>query len=198
MESPSHQFLAGSALTGGQNRALCRRDLADQLLHFPHRGAVADDHGACPSLRHRPPQVAHFLSQATFLHTAPDLAHQIVQNQRLEQVVRGSLAESFDCRLQVAERGDQDDRGARTESRQTIGHLNAIDAGHHKVAEHNVGLVFPCQAQALLAVAGSAANEALMAQQAGEVLAEEILVVDQQNAVTHALGALPSSQRDPT
>ncbi len=118
-------------------------------------------------------------------HQTGNFLKEILGDDRLEQVVDRSGAESLHCRLQGGMSGDHNDRRFRTALRNAAYDIDAARARHHEVADHDVGRFGVDVADCFIAVRRGIAGESFLTQQCRGVLAESILVIDEQYACGH-------------
>src|SRR5436309_13996968 len=106
MDRACHDFLADAALTGDENVAVRRRDLADQAEDLAHRLALTDDHllEVVARLELLAQHLA-FPGELTVLEEPADLAEDVFQDQRLQNVVVSSSPQCFNGRLDRGVRG---------------------------------------------------------------------------------------------
>ena len=176
------QLLAGAALAGDQHAGARRRDLRDGLEHLLHRRGVADDVREAVLLGQPLAQLARLRAQPALLQLALDHDGQLVDVDRLGQVVGGARAHGRDRGLDRAERGHHDHRQVGVALAQACQQLDAVHAGHLQVGEHQVGRELLQLAQRLEPVGGGLDLVALVAQELGERGARVDLVVDDQDA----------------
>ena len=138
VDGAGDQLLAGAALAGDQHRDVLGGDAADGLVDLAHGRAGADDgtddivlrrslhdHGR---LAHRPNHVQRLA------HHAPEL----VQVERLEQIIVGSLLHGLDGRVRHLARGDEDDGDARVDAADLLIDLQSGLVGQAQVEENDI------------------------------------------------------------
>ena len=94
--SPGDQLLAGARLAGQQDRAGGPRDRLDQLEHGEHRVAAADDVRELVRQAERPLEQHVLLPQLALLELLAHLHLQLVDVERLAQVVAGAEPHRLD------------------------------------------------------------------------------------------------------
>jgi hypothetical protein len=106
------QLLAGAGLAGDQHAGLDRVDLGDQLEHLLHRAALAEQLGEPDPAGELVAQREVVLDQRALLQGAADHRVDLVDLERLGQVVVRALLHRGDRGVGGRERGDQDDLGS--------------------------------------------------------------------------------------
>src|SRR4051812_20819740 len=119
------------------------------------------------------------------LEAALHFANEVVDHERLEEVVGRAGAECIDGRFDGRMRGDHDDRRFGTRRREAAHELRAGDAGHDHVAQDHVGCFRGRGAQSFIAARRRVARVAFVTEQRRDVLAKHVFVVDEENASAH-------------
>ena len=116
------------------------RDPADGLVHLLHRGRPADDPVGVGVGR-----LLLVVEQGRDVHQAAssralasDVA-ELVEVDRLEQVLEGAPLHRLDGRLGRGERGDDDDRQPRVDPADLVEGVQARHVGQAHVEDHDVG-----------------------------------------------------------
>src|SRR5438105_7368429 len=126
----------------------------------------------------------------------PHARHQLLVGEGLDQVVVGSAVEPLHARRGGIAGGQHQDRDIAFGT-QPAADLDAIEAGHHPVQDHQVGRLLARLAQALGAVAGGVDVVALVDQRAAEGGGDPGVVVDNQDsrAVAHLAALILCARR---
>ena len=182
VDGPGHQLLAGSALARDQHRGARRGDLlqlVDDLLHLrrvAHHALEAE------------PFVELLLEldvgphQALGLRGLVDHRAQLADIERLGQVRRGAGLHGGDGRLDRAVAGEDHHLGIRQFLLGFLKDLDAADAVHDQVGQHDVELLLLDQAQSFPAAGGDHALVAHALEALGHGLRVRLVVVDYQNS----------------
>ena len=93
MDGGGHQLLAGPALALDQHRRVRHRHLADDVLHLGHDLRGADELADRQLLAQARPERLDLAAQEAPLHHARHEVAQLVEDQRLRQVVVGAFLE---------------------------------------------------------------------------------------------------------
>ncbi len=140
VDGAGDELLARSGLAADQDRRSRAGHGPDELVDVPHPPVVADDDPRpAPGRRARPPRVdgssLHGLVPQAPLHDRVEL----VQVQRLHEVVVGAALHRVDGRLHVVVRGHQDHVDVGTAAPDLVQHLEPGDAGHADVGQDELG-----------------------------------------------------------
>jgi hypothetical protein len=145
--------------------------------------------------------------------TAPehgaDPSDQLVEAERLRDIVVAPLGEAAEPVLGRVARGQEDDGHVASGRPQRAAHLEAVDTGQAHVEDDQVGSVTVERSERLRPVRHDAGGESGEAQRAGDKVADVLLVVDDENGrVAHArnlirapyetTGSLPSRAWEPS
>ena len=109
----------------------------DQLVHLEHARAFALDLGQ-PRLGRAPARRAFLRRQPLALERAADREAQLLDVERLRDIVVGAFADRLHRARDVAERGDQDDRRLGGLLRERAQHREAVRAIHAHVGHDQV------------------------------------------------------------
>ncbi|OGL00334.1 MAG: hypothetical protein A3E31_01655 [Candidatus Rokubacteria bacterium RIFCSPHIGHO2_12_FULL_73_22] len=174
------QLLARAALALDQHRRRAVRDLLDERHHPPEGGARADRRALLQQHVEALLELAVLLDQLAALERLADEPQHLRALERLgEEVVRAVLHGPHGL-LDGAERGQEDHVHVRGDRLGRAQHLDAGEAGHLEVGEHQVD---PAAAQALqrrVAVGGQHHAVALARERALEALPQPGVVVGDQ------------------
>ena len=178
--------LSPTISTGGVGRG----GEADRLEDLAHRGALADRARA----RRRPrseesprlvagsrPQRLDLEGQGTLPQRPLQGQQDLVEVERLGQVVVGPAAHRLDRGGRAAEGGDDDHRQVGQRRPELGQHVQAVAAGHLEVKQHGVGASCGDPRQRLVAVGRLEGMIALGLEQQHEVAADRAVVVGHQD-----------------
>jgi hypothetical protein len=130
--------LTGAALAGDQHGRLARRHLIDDLEDALHRWARADDVARRHAIANPRAQLASLAPQRLLLEHLVEHDHELVEVERLGQVLGGTGAHRIDGRRHRTERGHHDHRGRVLHRAELLDQLDAIHAGHLEVGDDDV------------------------------------------------------------
>ena len=190
-----HQLLAGAALAGDQHGRVALGDGLDPVGQAQHRRAASDD-GARPrsrSVRLALRQLGARLLQLPLerpLGGDPlQLEDDLVEVERLGEVVVGAFLERRDGVVDRGVGGDEDDVGPRRLLAHPAEQRQPVDLGQPDVADHDVEDVRRDLGQPLGAVRGQADAMACVAEGVAYQHPKIGFVIDQED-VEHSLGTL--------
>ena len=188
-----HQLLAHAALAGDQHVARGERAARDVLAHRDDRRALADQvmpdgrsgqsgrrgHGR---ERARPRGLGSAVAAQRALHAQ----RQVVELERLAEIVGGAQTQRLDGRLDTGVAGHEDHAQIRLQRARALEDGEPVQARHLDVAHHDVELLLRDAAQGFLAVPRDVDLIALGAQQpAHRILDDRFVVNDQYGRVHH-------------
>ena len=110
-----------------------------------------------------------------------DPRQQLVEVERLGDVVVGAVVEALDHVLLLAQRGEHDHRDLGPVSSNRLEHLEAAATRQHHVEQHQIEVPGQRQCLAAVAVAGDLGRKALGAQRPFEKAGDAHLVLDDQD-----------------
>ena len=178
------QLLAGAGLAGDQHGALGLGHQLRPLDHFLHRPAAADDAVVIELLVALVDQIAVVGAQPLVLERAPDDDEQLVDLERLLQVVERAELHRLDRALDRGVRGHHQDLRTFTFGRggdELADQLQAAQLRHHVVDDHHVEGALAEQPLRLTRARRLDDGVARIAQRAAECLQNLLLVVDEEN-----------------
>ena len=143
VDGAGDQLLAGAALAGDQHRDVLSGDAADGLVDLAHGGAGADDGAVHVGVRRRFGDHGRLAHPPGHLQRLADHAPQLVQVERLEQVIVGALLHRLDGRVRRLGQGDEDDRDAGVDLADLLVDLQSGLVGQAQVEQNNVGRLGP-------------------------------------------------------
>src|SRR5262245_36898018 len=194
VDRPGHDLLARPALPGHQDVRAAVGDLRHELEHALHRPARADDPaaaGAGAQLAAQPPVLER---ERLLLERLLDHQPDLVDLERLGQVVVGAFLHRGDRGLGGGEGGDHDDHRLGRDLVREAQHVEPRAAGHLDVRDDHVELVALDERARGGDVARGRDLVALAAHEDLEELLHAALVVDDEDARAR-LHALPSARR---
>ena len=139
VDGAGDQFLAGAALAGDQHRHVLGGDAADGLVDLAHGRAGADDGAVHVRVRRGLGDHGRLAHPPGHFQRLADHPPQLVQVERLEQVVVGALLHRLDGRVRRLGQGDEDDRDARVDLADLLVDLQAGLVGQAQVEENDIG-----------------------------------------------------------
>jgi hypothetical protein len=190
MQRRGDQLLARAALADDQDGRIGRGRPADRLEDLAHRGALADERRlvvralvgrgtrVAAGLR---PQRADFLGQGALPQRSLQGQHDLVEIERLGEVVIGSPAHRLDGGGRPAQGGDDDDRQVGQLRAQLRQDLHAVAAGHLEVEQDGVRRLLGDLGQRLSAVGRLQGLIALGSQEEHEIAPDGPVVVGHQD-----------------
>src|SRR6266487_387582 len=174
----------------GQEALLGNR--AARMLHQlrqQHRLPPCQSHGPGPGVRLLADRVEYDLGGGENMRVGqapvPDPGQQLIQHERLGQVVVGAHFEAGHLRRGVGQAGEHDDWLGWPEPHQPAQDGHAVGAWHQQVEDDDAIGTRECQPQALLAVGGGVDLQSLATQGPGEEAEHPRLVVYRKNSVAH-------------
>jgi hypothetical protein len=81
---------------------------------------------------------------------APNLARHILEDDGLHDVIACAFSERGDCRVQIGVGGEHDHTQIRPQPHHAVERVDAAHAGHHDVAQDDVGVPVRKRRQSLL------------------------------------------------
>ena len=139
VDGAGDQLLAGAALAGDQHRHVLGGDAADGLVDLAHGRAGADDGAVHVRVRRGLGDHGRLAHPPGHFQRLADHPPQLVQVERLEQVVVGALLHRLDGRVRRLGHGDEDDRDARVDLADLLVDLQAGLVGQAQVEENDIG-----------------------------------------------------------
>ena len=125
VDGARHPFLAGARFAGDEHGAVGARDLLDQLEDGEHLVAAADDVGELMGAAERPLQQHVLLPELALLERVAHLHLQLVDVERLAEVVVRAQAHRFDGGVGRRKRRDHDAEDVRIDA---LGGAQHVDA----------------------------------------------------------------------
>ena len=177
VDGARHPFLAGARLAGHEHRAVGARDLLDQLEDGEHLLAAADDVRELVRRAERALQQHVLLPQLALLERVADLDLQLVDVERLAEVVVGAQPHGFDGGVGRRERRDHDAEHVLIDPLGGAKHLDAAHVGHLDVGDQQIEAAALELLDRRAAVLGQRHVVAFAAQHDGQQLAHRSLVV---------------------
>ena len=190
VDGAGDQFLAGAALAGDQHGERLVGDAADGLVRFLHPRAAADD-GFARELfvRRRLRDDGRLAHQPGNFQRLADHAVQLLQIDRLEQVVVRPVPHRLDGRVGRPGHGDHDDRDAGVDSPELPQDVQAGLVGQAQVEENNVRASGGDPFQALCARLGDLNPVCGRGEHVAHSVAEQVRVVIDQKQGGHGTRA---------
>ena len=137
------EFLPGAALAQDEHGGAARRDLPHLLEQVLHRRRLAHDRVEAEALVEHLAQVRHLVAQLPVLDQLVDAAPQLVEVDRLRQVIVRADAHRLDRGLDRAEAGDQDHRQVELLGPHPVQERQPVHARHAQVADRQAYPGFP-------------------------------------------------------
>ena len=190
VDGAGDQLLAGAALPGDQHGKGLVGNAADGLVRFLHPRAAADD-GFAGELfvRRRLRDDGRLAHQPGDFERLADHAVQLLQIDRLEQVVVSPVPHRLDGRVGRPDHGDHDDRDAGVDSPELPQDVQAGLVGQAQVEENNVRASGGDPFQALCARLGDLNPVCGRGEHVAHSVAEQVRVVIDQEQVGHVTRA---------
>jgi hypothetical protein len=182
VDGARHPFLAGARFAGHEHRALGAGDLLDELEDREHLLAAPDDVGELVARAERPLQQHVLLPEAALLEGVADLHLQLVDVERLAEVVVGSQPHRFDGGVGRREGGNHDAEHVLIDALGGPQYFDAAHVGHLDVGNEEVEAAALELVDRLLAVFGKDDIVPLAAQHDRQQLAHRPLVVHDEQA----------------
>ncbi len=139
MHRPRDQLFSRAALAQDQHRHLSVRDASDPLAKPIHRGALADQSiGPC-AVEGELAQGAVLHQQMSPLEGSLDVEKDLLQLERLRQIMFGTSLHRLDCRFDVAKRGHDQHRNVPVGAAGVLENVETVDVFHAQVGNDHVG-----------------------------------------------------------
>ena len=138
MDGPRHPFLACARLAGDEHGAVGPRDLLDQLEDREHLLAAPDDIGELMAGPERALQQHVLLPELPLLERVADFDLQLVDVERLAEVVVGAQPHRLDGGVGRRERGNHDAEHVLIDALGGAQHVDAAHVGHLDVGDQQV------------------------------------------------------------
>ena len=186
VDRPGDELLARATLSGDQHGKSLIGDTADGLVSFLHSRAGTDD-GIARDLfvRRRLRDDGRLAHQPGDLERLADHAAQLLQIDRLEQVVVGPVPHRLDGRVSRPDHGDKDDRDAGVDSAELRQDVEAGLVGQAEVQENNVRARSRDSFQALGAGVGDGNPVSGRGEHVAHLVAKQVRFVIDQEQVSH-------------
>ena len=142
IDRPGDQLLAGAALAADQHGDVLRRHPADRLVHLLHGRTAADQHvGRSPATGSSSGITAGTRMRRLISKARADEFAQLLQLQRLEEVVEGPELHRLDGCVRRPVAGDEDDRDLGVALMDAAEDVQTGEVGQRQIQEHDVGVV---------------------------------------------------------
>ncbi len=138
MQRVGDQLLAGAALADDEHRRLGRRHQAHLLEEHLHLRRAADDALEPETLVELLVELDDLLLELALLELREDALAELVEVDRLGQVVVGADPHRLDGGLDRAEAGDQDDREVEPALADLVQEAEAVEPRHAQVADREL------------------------------------------------------------
>ena len=181
MDGARDHLLAGPALAQDQDVAVGRGDAVNQVAHLLHRRALADDAARLV------PRAELFLErlmvalQGHVLQQPLDPQQDVVEKERLGQVVVRAELDRLDGRLDIAVGADHDEMHLRGGLAAFPQEVESAHVGEPQIADREVEIPLLELEQGLGGGAAAADRVALLGEDLAEHVAERRFVVNDQN-----------------
>ena len=154
VDGAGDQFLAGPALAADQDGHVLRRDPADRLVDVEHLRAAADQQVALGPLGAGVGQHDRLVHQPADLDRLVDLLPELLDVQRLVDVVVGAELDRLDRRLARRDARDEDHRQLRVEVVDPPVEVQPRGLGQQDVEQDDVRVLLLDQGEPLVGRAG--------------------------------------------
>ncbi len=180
VQGPGNELLSGAALADNQHVGVALRDRGNQLAQSLNRRAFPHDlRGFLPG--QMPARPRELRLEPALVSDPFDPKQELVEIERLGQVVVRSLLECAHRVVDVAVRGHEDHRRARRLSSCFAKHFEPVGFGHSDVADHQVENFRAHQIERLSAVGGQRDVVAPRPERVARAEADGRLVVGQED-----------------
>ena len=179
------QLLAGARLAVDHRGGVGRCHLVHRLDHLEHPRLRGDDALDVPLLVQLAAQPLHLGSQVRVLHRLAQDELQLLQVERLREVLARPGLHRLDGGFHVAVGGEHDDRERQALAAHPAQHFHAVGLGHAVVEQHRVGRRVGDCGKGFLAVLGFDDVETLTSERLGQDPPHVLLVIDDQDALCH-------------
>ena len=137
------QLLAGARFPRDEHGRRGVGDLTDDLVHAPHRRGSADQLVEPLAARELVAEVPHLPLEGASLERPIDHAPQILDRERLRQVIVGAELHRLHCGPQGPDGGNEDHLQAGIETLEPLQHLDPFHAREPHVEEAHVDVTAP-------------------------------------------------------
>ena len=138
MQGARDELFARAAFAADEHRGLGLADALQEIVHFFHRRARAEQLVEAARFFDRALQALHLERERAVLDGALDGDRHHVDVERLGDEVVSSGADRLNCRFHAAERGDHDHRQLGMQLGCLLTQLEPIQLAHVDVREHHV------------------------------------------------------------
>ncbi len=138
VQGARNQLLAGAGLARDEHGAHVRRKAADQPEHLLHRRAAAHHATELEPLRQVAFQGQHLAPLRRFIADGRQQLPQPLQIERLGEVIEGSELDRFDRAVDRRVAGHEDDLALRADVADRTKDVEARDAGHAQIEQHEL------------------------------------------------------------
>ena len=139
VQGAGHQFLARAAFAAHEHRGVGLGQQQRLAHHFAHRGRFRHPAFRRPAAAGLRAELLHLLAQAGGFQRAAQLGLQVVDVQRLLEIVVGPLFHGAHAGIDGSIGRHQDDRRAvGVEGPDLLHDLDAVDVRQHEIREHDV------------------------------------------------------------
>jgi hypothetical protein len=176
-----HQLLAGAALAEDEDVRARRGGQTDEVEDLRHRLRLADDVVEAVAPRQLGAQLAVLAAQLALFEAAADGEQHFLVLERLGDVVESALAHRLDRAFDRRECGDHHHHLLGVLAPDLAQRLLAAHPGQHQVEEHEIDFLALEDLESLLAALRVERMMAVAAEQRGEDVLEDFLVVDDQD-----------------
>jgi hypothetical protein len=187
------QLLARSALSGDQDRGLRGRDLLDEPEDLEHLGASADDVLEPVGVVHPLAEDPRLGDEPLLLEDLPEQVLELLDVDRLREVVLGSLLQGLDGAPNRPERGHHDDPDLGVGTSHARQELVPVHSRHSEVGEQDVRALLRDEAERLLAVRRRADLITVFREDRRETRPRRLLVVRDEDRSSRRVHPVPFS-----
>ena len=154
IDHPRDHFFAGAALAPDQHGGIGIGNLLDGHLHFFHLGTGAEQHREVALPAHLFAQLRHFTHQPQSIHHLIDPQIELLGLERLAHVIVGAQLGGAKDDLRIVLRGEHDHRRIGLDLLDPLQRLDAADAVHGDIQQHQVGIEDAKHANGFFAAGG--------------------------------------------
>ena len=182
MDGPGGQLLARAALARDQDGRVRGSDLLDQVEDFAHGPALADDVVEARGVPDRPLEQDVLLAEPPLFEPVGEDDLQLLDLERLDDVVQGAHLEGLDRLLDAPVGRDHDHRRERMQLLRSGQDLHPVHVRHLDVADEGVILARLDEVEHLGGPRVQSDPVAFLLEHDAEELEDALLVVDDQEA----------------
>jgi hypothetical protein len=183
MDRARQQLLAGTRFAADQHRAVGRRDALDDAHHLPHAGAVPDQVVGAALFLELSLEQPVLMFEAAFLQGITDDDLQLIDIERLDDVVVSSQLQRLDGALGRSVGGDHDHRRFGVGLLGLPQDLQSRLSRHRDIADDQIEIAALHELRGSLGRIGERHRIPFLFEHDGEEVPHPLLIIDDQEAV---------------